>query len=254
MLYFLKKQPYFDSDRDNFHKDLTKNEEEFFFPSQVQYILDSNTTEQSSCSLDNEHKQSKPTEMNVYTRGKREIVFPKASDPPEQEGTSSQNLENTTLAEKGNTNTLPFDLDLPIALRKAKRDIKYPISKYASYSHLSKPLKAFIASCDIISIPKTIMEALESDAWRKAMEEEMYALEKNETYEVCQLPEGKKTIGCRWVYTVKFRPDGQIGRYKARLVAKGYTQIQGVDYDDTFAPVAKLNSVRILLSVAAYKG
>jgi hypothetical protein len=66
---FFEKQPYFDSKRDNFHKDLTKNEEEFFFPSQVQYILDSNTTEQSSCSLDNEPKQSKPTEMKVYTRG-----------------------------------------------------------------------------------------------------------------------------------------------------------------------------------------
>ncbi|VVA41290.1 PREDICTED: Retrovirus-related Pol poly from transposon, partial [Prunus dulcis] len=74
--------------------------------------------------------------------------------------------------------------------------------------------------------------------WVQAIKEEMKALEKNQTWTLETIPREKKTIGCRWVFTIKHNADVSIERYKARLVAKGYTQTYGIDYEETFAPVA----------------
>ncbi|KAL6133249.1 hypothetical protein ACLB2K_065486 [Fragaria x ananassa] len=86
--------------------------------------------------------------------------------------------------------------------------------------------------------------------WTQAMNKELEALPKNSTWDIVPKPAGKKTIGCRWVFTVKLKADGSIDKYKARLVAKGYTQQYDIDYEETFAPVAKINTVRILISLA----
>ncbi|GMP80286.1 hypothetical protein CsSME_00035440 [Camellia sinensis var. sinensis] len=102
-----------------------------------------------------------------------------------------------------------------------------------------------------VPIAKRKGDALATSEWKLAMIEEMKALRKNGTWELTELPPGKRPVGCKWVYTVKHKADGSIERYKARLVAKGFTQTYGIDYQETFAPVAKMNSVRILLSLAA---
>lgn len=86
------------------------------------------------------------------------------------------------------------------------------------------------------------------------MMEELGDLRKNKTWELTHLPEGKKAVTCKWIYIVKQNSEGKIKRYKARLVARGYSQTYGIDYDETFAPVAKMNTVRILISCAANFG
>ncbi|WKA06512.1 hypothetical protein VitviT2T_024408 [Vitis vinifera] len=87
--------------------------------------------------------------------------------------------------------------------------------------------------------------------WKAAMNEDMKSLQKNKTWELVECPPGKKPVGCRWIYTVKYKVDGSIERFKTRLVAKGYTQTYGIDYIETFASVAKINIVRVLLSLVA---
>jgi len=84
------------------------------------------------------------------------------------------------------------------------------------------------------------------------MDEEIEALERNHTWEMVELPRGQKAVSCKWVYTPKYRADGTLERYKARLVARGFTQSYGIDYFETFAPVAKFNTIKILISLAAH--
>ena len=86
------------------------------------------------------------------------------------------------------------------------------------------------------------------------MDEEIGAIEKNQTWEVAEVPKGHKTIGVKWVFKKKMNPKGEVERYKARLVVKGYRQKAGVDYDEVFAPVARMETIRLLISIAAKEG
>ena len=86
------------------------------------------------------------------------------------------------------------------------------------------------------------------------MDAEIATLEANNTWTITPLPHNKHLIGCKWVYRIKYKADGSIERYKVRLVAKGFTQKKGLDYLETFSPVAKMVSVKCVLAVAAVKG
>jgi len=102
-----------------------------------------------------------------------------------------------------------------------------------------------------VHVPNSVQEDIKDPRWKNAMNEEMKSLQRNTTWEVIDLPTRKKHVGCRWIFSVKYKADGDIERFKARLVAKGYSQIYGINYIKTFAPVAKINTVRTLLSLAA---
>jgi len=133
----------------------------------------------------------------------------------------------------------------------AGKKSKYLVSNYVSTQRLPMLLKAFAYKLSSCHIPYGIHEALADPKWSQAIQEEMEALEKNRTWDIVTLPQGKKTVGCKWVFSTKYKADGSIKQHKARLVAKGYTQTYGIDYQETFSPVAKLNTVRVLLSLAA---
>ncbi|CAH9146225.1 unnamed protein product [Cuscuta epithymum] len=99
--------------------------------------------------------------------------------------------------------------------------------------------------------PSTFSEASRDPQWREAMSREIAALERSGTWRIQDLPSGKKAIFCKWVYKIKYKSDGSVERYKARLVVCGNRQVQGIDYSETFAPVAKMVTVRTILAVAA---
>ena len=120
---------------------------------------------------------------------------------------------------------LPPSADLPIALRKGNRSTRnpHPIYNFLSYHRLSSPYSAFFSTISFVSLPKSTLEALFHPGWRQAMVDEMTALHSNDTWDLVVLPSSKSTVGCRWVYTVKVDPDGQVDRLKACLVVKDYT-------------------------------
>jgi hypothetical protein len=102
--------------------------------------------------------------------------------------------------------------------------------------------------------PATLAEVEQDVHWRTAMTEEIQAIEDNHTWVLTNLPPGRKAIDLKWVFKVKRDEKGSVVKHKARLVVKGYSQQQGVDYEEIFTPVARLEAVRLLLALAANQG
>ena len=96
------------------------------------------------------------------------------------------------------------------------------------------------------------MRSPHSSKWMKAMEDEMKSMSSKDVWDLEEIPKGAKTVGCKWVYKIKYDSKGNIEKYKARLVAKGFTQREGIDYNETFSPVSCKDSFRIIMALVAH--
>lgn len=110
--------------------------------------------------------------------------------------------------------------------------------------------KAFLSAITSVTKLRSFKEDARDEMWHEPIQKEIKALEENEMWTLQPLPAGKCTIGSKWVYKINFKPSGEIEHYKAKLVTKGFNQQEGIGFHDTFAPVAKLVTVRTLLTMA----
>jgi len=100
--------------------------------------------------------------------------------------------------------------------------------------------------------PRSVRESVDSEdgnIWKRAMDKEMTSLDKNETWDLVELPTGRNPIDNKWVFKKKMNAEGKVEKYKARLVTKGYSQVEGIDFSEFFYLVSKLTSSRFLLSI-----
>ncbi|KAL4291591.1 hypothetical protein GQ457_14G021780 [Hibiscus cannabinus] len=194
------------------------------------------------------------------------------SDHFSAQPSASQSLPTQGSVDTGNE--LCSSATIPVPIRRSSRVIQkpsylqqyycnvtnvshacaYPIEHYVSRSSLTPSYEAFVGNISSTYEPSFFHQAVQSPEWRLAMDDELRAMETLKTWSVVPLPAGKKDIACKWVYRIKHKPDGSVDRYKARLVAKGFTQIEGIDYVDTFSPMAKMTSFKMLLALAAIHG
>ena len=103
----------------------------------------------------------------------------------------------------------------------------------------------------VVTEPSSFEEAVVEPAWVDAMVEEYDSIVRISAWDIVPRPEGKSVVGSRWIYKVKQAADGSVEKYKARFVARGFSQIEGIDYEETFAPVARYSSIRTILSLSA---
>ena len=99
---------------------------------------------------------------------------------------------------------------------------------------------------------KQVKQSANCDKWIEAINDEMKSTRDNDVWDLVKLPEGVKPIGCKWIFKTKRDSKGNIERYKARLVAKGYSQIEGIDYKETFSPVSSKDSFRTIMALVAH--
>ncbi|KAH9745481.1 hypothetical protein KPL70_004087 [Citrus sinensis] len=158
------------------------------------------------------------------------------------------------VAERKNRTILDMAKSMLKNESRAKLDDKSEQFIFIGYDNNSKGYKLYNPNNGKIVIsrdPVNFQEAALDEKWRIAMDEEIKAIVKNDTWELTTFPKGHKAIGVKWVYKKKRNAKGEIERHKARLVAKGYSQKAGLDYDEVFAPVARLETIRLIISLAA---
>ncbi|KAG8488056.1 hypothetical protein CXB51_018000 [Gossypium anomalum] len=160
------------------------------------------------------------------------------SHPPSPVATTPTTSSSPTSSNSSNSEEAPARI-------RSLRDIyevTEPIKIILDYS-----LLCLMVECG----PIIYEDAIKDVRWKKAMDEKITVIRRNDTWELTSLSERHSPIGVKWVYKTKTNKEGKVEKYKARLVAKGYKQIYGVDYDEVFFPVARIDTIRLLMAIAA---
>ncbi|CAM8962825.1 unnamed protein product [Rhodiola kirilowii] len=176
-------------------------------------------------------------------------IAPEIADLVEPVATQDQPPRRTTRTHRPNVTLRDFVCNTVMASKT-----EYPIHKFLDYTSYSTTHQHYALQVLSDDEPTCYTKASKDPKWNEAMETELKALNSNNTREIADLPPGKNPVGSKWIYRIKRNSDGTISRYKARLVVRGFTQLEGLDYHETFAPVVKMNTIRSFLAVAVSKG
>lgn len=184
-----------------------------------------------------------PLDITRLTSTKRKA--PTGEPRPRGRPRKIAHIENTPVAP-----TEPNDVDVPVVGRESpsndaknepvNADIKKTMSETEISSIVYKPL----------TYEQAVSDPIHGRRWKEAIEEEIQNLENHHTWEYDRLPADRKAVGSKWVFKVKYHPDGTMARYKARLVAQGFSQIHGVNFNKTFSPMVRRESLRIFLAIS----
>jgi hypothetical protein len=202
--------------------------------------------------LENEFPEKREVSSNLEFFELNDIN--QSQDQNMNEDTVELNQLSDTVADQNADTDLNDNISSEIQsdlINEPRRSARNPMPKRRFGIEIGE---VFLTTDEGIHEPRTVAEALsgtEAKEWSIAMQEEMDSMDKNQVWELVDLPPGRKAVGNKWILKVKRKADGSIDRYKARLVAKGFTQVEGVDYDETFSPVVRFSSVRIILAMVA---
>jgi hypothetical protein len=190
-----------------------------------------------------------------------ESIDKKEEVSPFQQSESSSSQEDSPSLESSSTlDDTPPQLQTFTKEPSSRVKLNHPTTNLLGDVHEGKRLRNRVVnqvsySCYLSQLePKKVEEALDDESWINAMHDELHQFTRNEVWSLVPRPYDRNVIGTKWVFKNKSDEHGTVVRNKARLVAQGYTQVEGIDFDETFAPVARLESIRVLLAIACHLG
>jgi hypothetical protein len=196
-------------------------------------------------------RSSNIVDGSSQTSSKNSHVDDESSDSEKSVGGESR-IPSVTTPRAWMAKKVLKTLDNHNGVRRSTR-VKYPVQRLTYDGFVAHHYAYMVRVIQEVE-PTCFEQAVGNSKWDNAMDEEMAALDANVIWELEDLPKDKKAIGCKWVYKVKHNADGSVSRYKARLVVKAYAQTYGIDYEETYSPVAKMTTVRAIIAMAAAKG
>ncbi|XP_015119540.1 uncharacterized protein LOC107042851 [Diachasma alloeum] len=188
---------------------------------------------------------------------KKELVIPKVN--VEKVQSEEKKEKEKLLIPEVNAEEVQTDGDLPTPGEHGgiRQNTTYSLRQVLSppdrFPFSACVLEEFSAAVGESSTYEEALSRLDGAKWKAAIQEELDALEANKTWELFEKPEGREVISCKWVYRIKTAPDSTQQRYNARLVVRGFSQCAGIYYKETFTPVVRRNTIRVMLAVAAIK-